>query len=522
MGVSYSSLLPRGNTPAPANSPGHCVALGPLDFVVSEGGALVGVVVRAERAPPSRSSEDDPPRVESPRAAAAWQLLRAPGHSRPPRDAVLASVRILLAEAALREEDVRALRSYIPPGMLDADFLYETQLPMNRLLAFAPPELFSRSMLREALEREGMCLSLVPEERRDADLCHVAVCEDGVALAHVPEALRSRTLCRRAVSQNGASLAHVPEPLLHVDDYELPRLAALSWPEAMRFIPVEGRTRTLCLDLLRVAPRCLAHVPTHFLTRDLMEDLVRRERGCVADAPRDLLDEDLCVASVSAPEPSLPSVYAEAARNLARVPREWRTLRVCRAALRSQSLGGGCADALPHVPVEFLDEVSCVALVTENWECLRHLPACARTLAVCLAAVGQSAMALPHCPERMRSREVCRIALQTGAISGSGACLAVLSAVPDAVLMPLPDEEVGALFSPGEEDGWSIARLALSANPAFAPALVERAARRGLRPPADALFEALARDPEVAHSAAFYAAAMLLRTECGGAQRPVA
>lgn len=508
------------------------VSVGPLDFVISEGGAFAGYLVNRRRltdllaAADKHIEEQTRSRgaTNSPDDGVFMLWCKLQDENPPSRELCIAAVRALLG-ASPPPPQAALLRDALPAGMVDANFLYDTGLPMSRLLDLAPHTSYTRSMYLEAIERDGMLLYHVPIERCDEDMCLSAVAQDGAALQFVPSALRTWRVCRRAVARCGAALAEVPPRLIPVQNYELVRIAAQTWPQAAAFVPLADRTLEMCADFLRFSVLCLPNIPEEYLTPEICEDLVRRDRTALALLPRDRITEELCLIAVVA-QPSEDrrtagvraaaargrastieaSVHAAAARALGDVPLEMRTLRVCRAALRSQSRSSHTGMALAHVPEVLLDEVSSLALVRESWRCLEHLPPSCRTIQVCLAAVSQSAKALRHCPENLRTFEVCRAAL-----SCPDATPECLDFVPECVLFPESDldttHRVSSRVFDGRQDSgtgaWEIALVALSVSPGMITSIIKRSQSSNIPLPGDMLFDALTRDESIATSPEF-------------------
>jgi hypothetical protein len=144
------------------------------------------------------------------------------------------------------------------------------------------------------VEQFGEALHYVPEELKTAELCRAAVEQSGGALAYVPEHLKTLELCRAAVEQDGGALQ--AEMLLSImrEDPQFGQYFP-SFPEA-------SRTREVCILAIKAFESVCAHIP------------------------KELQSEEFFVEAVSVNENGKALKY---------VPKEYRTLNVCMAALRA-------------------------------------------------------------------------------------------------------------------------------------------------------------------------------------------
>jgi len=468
---------------------------GPVDFVFGACGALVGYIVDAARV---RALRCESARGESGEAMIKNLLTEIVDHreSRDRKFYMDAVARLLSTSTRDGCDFYCILVDAIPRDMLDVDFLYGTGLPMSRLLRIAPVEVCTHAMFREALEEDGCAIEHIAEERIDESLALVAVTQDGNALKHVPEAMRTWQVCLRAVENCGGAILHVPEKHLRAWDFELPRISARTFPDALSLVPISRRTPELCQKVLALSCKCVPHIPESYLDERLCLDIVRRDRSAIALIPTNLINEFLCQVAVSCESDSPASIRASAGATLGALPREWRTARVCRIALRSDSLA-----ALPHVPDKHLDELSCLALVREDWRALGLLPQDRRTWAVCASALAACSDALAHCPPKLRNLELCQMAISAKIVGAN-----IGRDIPIEIFFPKLTveiaEDVGFASELKKMCEWDIARQAIQRCPSALSPLVSRisgnTALFGTILPADILLHALDAKPELA------------------------
>ena len=159
------------------------------------------------------------------------------------------------------------------------------------------------------------------------------------------------------------------------------------------------KTEKDALEAIKAYPSII-NIPEEFRTEKVCLAALKRQKKWGEEVLRFVPEKSktkaVCTAAVK-----------NSGRELAYVPEKIKTSRFCAAAVKAHG------EALEYVPEEFKTAKTCLKVVSNECmgDMIRHVPESLKTAGLCLAAVKTGGEALAYVPEELKTAELCLEAL---------------------------------------------------------------------------------------------------------------